>query len=260
MLCPKIGQEIPMQGKFTSELFQYAEIEVVKCVADNSTGKTCADESTFRDKNFHFNVFLLNTLINPSSQDYITYYLEDRNFILFTNTYSGILSIFVSDYEITTDESIIPIKQEKVERGGMINSLGQLVPFQITDSVYASFVLRRASTTTVVSRAFRRVDDTFSYIGGLFGFVLIVLVFMNEYTEYSFEIDASSHLYYHDEDKPVPAQNFNLLIFLGYIVYMLLDGVGLKPNWKTMEAIDESREEIQKQLDVRFLFERINFL
>lgn len=64
--------------------------------------------------------------------------------------------------------------------------------------------------------------------------MLIALLFMNEYTEYSFEIDASSHLYYHDEDKPVPAQKFNLLIFLGYIVYMLLDAVGLKPNWKTM--------------------------
>ncbi len=77
---------------------------------------------------------------------------------------------------------------------------------------------------------------------------------MNEYTEYSFEIDASSHLYYHDSDKPIPSQKFNFLIFIGYLVYILLDGIGLKPDWKTMEALDETREEIQKQLDVRFLF------
>lgn len=121
-----------MQGKFTSEVFQYAEVEVVRCSSD-SPNKTCADESDFENSTFHFNVYILNTLINPGSQDYITYYLEDRNFILFTTAYSSLVSIFISDYEITTDESISPLRSEKVERGGMINSLGQLVPFQVTE-------------------------------------------------------------------------------------------------------------------------------
>ena len=119
-------------------------------------------------------------------------------------------------------------------------------------------VLRRASTAVIVERGFKKIDETFSYIGGLFGFVVILLLFMKEYTEYSFELDASSHLYHVEPDSSVP--DFNLFVFVGYLFFLLLDAIGLTPDWKNMKAIDESREEIQKQLDVRFLFERINFL
>lgn len=104
----------------------------------------------------------------------------------FTTTFSSLVNIFISDYEITTDESITPIKEERVEAGAIITNLGQVIPKQIDSNNYASIVLRRASTKLIVRRAFKRVDDTLSYIGGLFGFALILLLFMKEYTEYSY--------------------------------------------------------------------------
>lgn len=35
-LCPPTGQEIPLQGKFTSDTFQFSEITVSKCTKNNS--------------------------------------------------------------------------------------------------------------------------------------------------------------------------------------------------------------------------------
>lgn len=49
-------------------------------------------------------------------------------------------------------------------------------------NIFATVVLRRSSTTIIVDRSFKKVDETLSYIGGLFGFVMIALIFMNEYT------------------------------------------------------------------------------
>jgi hypothetical protein len=48
--------------------------------------------------------------------------------------------------------------------------------------IFASFVLRRSSTTFIGTRSFKKIDETLSYIGGLFGFVVIFLLFMKQYT------------------------------------------------------------------------------
>lgn len=47
---------------------------------------------------------------------------------------------------------------------------------------FANIVLRRSSTGIIVNRNFKKIADTLSYIGGLFGFVLIALSFMKYYT------------------------------------------------------------------------------
>jgi len=37
-------------------------------------------------------------------------------------------------------------------------------------------------------RSFQKIDATFSYIGGLYGAVLILFIFMGLYSKYSYEI------------------------------------------------------------------------
>lgn len=88
----------------------------------------------------------------------------------------------------------------------------------------------------IVERGFKKIDETLSYIGGLFGFVVILLLFMKEYTEYSFELDASEYLYHIEPNQSVP--NFNFLVFIGCIFFMLLDALGIAPDWKYMKDID----------------------
>ena len=154
----------------------------------------------------------------------------------FTTAFTSLINIFVSDYKITTDESIWPIASKKFESGAIISNLGQVVPQPADGVTYASIVLRRSSTAVIVERGFKKIDETLSYIGGLFGFVVILLLFMKEYTQYSFELDASSHLYHSEADSSVP--NFNFLVFIGYIFFLLLDTLGIAPDWKNMKVID----------------------
>jgi hypothetical protein len=56
---------MPIQGKFTSDIFKYAEIRFVKCVANGN--KSCANESALQNKTFIYNLYMLNTLVNPES-------------------------------------------------------------------------------------------------------------------------------------------------------------------------------------------------
>lgn len=38
------------------------------------------------------------------------------------------------------------------------------------------------------TRAFRKIDETLSYIGGLYGAVLILFIFLSFYSKYGYEI------------------------------------------------------------------------
>lgn len=75
MLCPPIGLNIPLQGKFTSEIFEYAEITITKCSNAANSSKICMDTTPILNQIYHFDLFILNTLINPNSPEYLTYYL-----------------------------------------------------------------------------------------------------------------------------------------------------------------------------------------
>jgi hypothetical protein len=114
-LCPVLGQAILLQGKYTSDMFQYAQIIISECTANSTdfpgtTCKTSAEVTTFLNSfgQFTFNFYYVNPLLNPGQKDYLRYYLEDRNYFPF-NTQTGVLAnLFFSDWKVSSDQSIFP--------------------------------------------------------------------------------------------------------------------------------------------------------
>jgi hypothetical protein len=91
------------------------------------------------------------------------------------------------------------------------------------------------------TRNYIKLDDTLSYIGGLFGFLMILFVFLKVYTEYSYEIDMGDRLYHHSHKEPLDSSKFNFFSFLTYLLYNLLDTLGCGPEWPTMQKFDACR-------------------
>ena len=61
-----------------------------------------------------------NTVINPNQPDHLSYYLEERNSVIFSKT-SGInINLEFSDYRISTDVSILPYESIEVETGYIV--------------------------------------------------------------------------------------------------------------------------------------------
>lgn len=87
----------------------------------------------------------------------------------------------MSSYEINTDDSLWPVEDIKTDVGGIVKSSAQMVPFKVRSTEYVKFFLRKSPLSIYIERSFRRVDDTFSYIGGLFSTILVFLGFMNMY-------------------------------------------------------------------------------
>jgi hypothetical protein len=128
----------------------------------------------------------LNPLINPDNDEYLTYYLEDSNYITFSQHGGEEGRLLVEDFQISTDESILPFSNYLLESGGIItqNALKSTYT-EITDT-YAIFFFYKSPTSKMYDRNFQKLDEVFAYIGGLFGIILIAFFLVSNYNTYKF--------------------------------------------------------------------------
>lgn len=56
----------------------------------------------------------------------------------------------------------------------------------ISGEDYLKFYLRKGPSNYIYSRNFQKMDQTLSYIGGLFGTLALMLTFLNLYSKYSY--------------------------------------------------------------------------
>ena len=46
-----------------------------------------------------------------------------------------------------------------------------------------------------MERSFRKIDETLSYIGGLFSAIIAILIMVNFFNEFSYELEVARSLY-----------------------------------------------------------------
>lgn len=61
--------------------------------------------------------------------------------------------------------------------------------------VYGTFFFYKSPISRNIQRNYQKIDEVFSYIGGLFGTIAICLFMVNIYNSYSFEILMGSYLF-----------------------------------------------------------------
>lgn len=125
---------------------------------------------------------------------------------------------------------------------------------------YVTLYVRKSSLSLSITRSFKKYDDTLSYIGGLFSTFMAAMIIMMKYNEYSYEIEIASNIYDYSKARTIKSSRFNFLSYVAYSFYCVLDFLGIAPDWTIMRHFDDVREEIGKQLDLRLLLRKINFL
>jgi hypothetical protein len=249
----------------TAKIFKYLKINVLDCSNNTASTSTCLPTSSLTDyllthPNFNFHIYFVNGLINPSNPQEITYYLEDRNYVPFNMNFGGEVNLYMSKYSVTTDEEILPYNSIRTSEGGIVNYVGQYIASRKFGNLFASINIKKSSLSMDIVRQYTKLDSTLSYIGGLFGFIIIFFVFMKVYTEYCYEVDMGDQLYYYDKNDPLHSEKFHFFTFIAYVFYNFLNMLGCDIQWKLMKKYGECREEIQKQFGICFLMKRLIFL
>ena len=104
----------------------------------------------------------------------------------------------------------------------MLPSLGQPL---------VQVILRRSLSTTTYTRSFSKVDEFFSYVGGLIGTIIGFIFIMENYNEKSYEISIAHNIFTTNDSTEIPYNSFNFLSFILMFFRNLLDIFGLKVYW-----------------------------
>lgn len=90
-LCPEIGSELLLQGRYSSRSYNQLSITLYPCSNDTDVNRPCAPIEELQ--NFfveqgqwnYFTFYSINTIINADQPEYLKYYLEDRSYIVFSD-------------------------------------------------------------------------------------------------------------------------------------------------------------------------------
>lgn len=101
------------------------EIAIKRCTNSSQFQYPCApdteiDQLFANETNFYYTLYFINPLINSDSQEFLSYYLEDSNYIMFSATDGEECQIMMEDYTVETDESIIPLTETRIDEGGIV--------------------------------------------------------------------------------------------------------------------------------------------
>lgn len=82
-------------------------------------------------------------------------------------------NLFYESFNVNTDDSLTPFEQMEQQNGVTLSSMVMRPYIPQTDMV--RLFLRKADTVRTINRSFTKFDELLSYIGGLFGMILVVM-------------------------------------------------------------------------------------
>lgn len=92
-------------------------VSVAKCGTFNLQAecpKDAASGEGIFDLTQKLNFFYINSQLNPKNKDAVSYYIEDVNIFNFDLSSSFTANIHFSEFEITTDRSLMPWSKNSV--------------------------------------------------------------------------------------------------------------------------------------------------
>jgi hypothetical protein len=262
-LCPPLNSQFTLGGRVTSDLYSMFTIKIEKC--QQAVDSRCAPDALISAIESQIGYFTLgfpmvNTLINPGEQTYVQTYVEDRNYFYFSTTHALVGSGELSQYVVETDISLLPGSEVITEHYLAMPEQFNTKAVPVVNDVYAQISYTKAATFPVYSRSFSKVDDFFSYIGGLVSIILVLFFFVGTYSAQSLILEMASKTFLLEPGEAVPAASFNFLYYISTGIKDLLTRFGKGPSWPKVDKFRRCRDGMLDQLDISFLIQRVVFL
>ncbi|KAL4438272.1 hypothetical protein ABPG74_009695 [Tetrahymena malaccensis] len=193
-LCLTSDETFQIGGDYTASSFYYLQFSVTNC--SNSTGSdqlwrpVCKSQQDIQDylqNNVYSTISLYfpTVMVNPDEpnddESIVTYLNTDTFFYLQPTKMYKTADIFFTDYEITTDDSLLPTKQISTKHFPLYETKDFREQALLgSNGNYADFFIRRSYFSVKINRSFTKFDEIIAYIGG---FVEAFLIFLSIFSK-----------------------------------------------------------------------------
>ena len=129
-----------------------------------------------------------------------------------------------------------------------------------SQSTLARIIITKSPSKTTYERSFNKVDEYFSYVGGLIGTIIGFIFIMEFYTEMAYEVSIAKKIMVDNNQEEISSKSFNLFYYFSVAIRNLLSKCNYEPDWPSTQIYAESCEEISMQLDITYILKKIMFL
>lgn len=147
--------------------------------------------------------------------------------------------MYVSDYTITTDNSIWPYSQTTEDKGLIIEDKIINHPYTTFLGTYSCYLIVKSSTSYRYDREVQKISSVFSFIGGLISAISAALFVFKMYNSFAFEITIALSIFKPSSQisKSVQKTSMNFFYFVKYHFYLLCRKIGRTPDWPNVSFI-----------------------
>ncbi len=196
MLCITKNQAYSIYGYSGTLPYQFMSLRIALC--DGTPGCDTALNSLnwltaqVTAANYvHVRLFLVDTIVSPSKAKPISSIIEKNVIVTFSQTTGTVGYAYFGDYTVQTDTSILPYTAYETLTGTFLDTFTTTtVPISNPGTAsLVQFAFYKSTKSLSIVRAFGKVDDFLSYVGGLFSLLFSVIAFFfASYSQYSYEL------------------------------------------------------------------------
>lgn len=211
MLCPNSSEFFELQGTYSSDTFRYFKLSVTKCSGNDCYSDTDVANYVKHNDFFKLNFYFSTWLLNPEEFKGATLKLDDSNYMQFTTQLGVSTNLYFESFTINTNYGLTPIDDYK-QNLGMIPSSVEMRPF-LPNNELVKLYLRKARTLRTIERSFTKFDELFSYIGGLFGMILVIVAIpLKYYNVCCYELSLATGLFTIKRPRPADEPTANSIL------------------------------------------------
>ncbi|KAL4429873.1 hypothetical protein ABPG74_022896 [Tetrahymena malaccensis] len=205
-LCLQRNKTFYVGGKFENKDFYHLKFLVTQC--KNSTDTTrkwhpvCKTPQEIKDKqndeDTRIDFLFTNYNLNPEKPDGTSQiYLESMFFTFQPHYMYSTANIFITQKTMTTDNSLFPFEDNSDEIFPIYNNGDYKQQYSVGDySKYSEIFFLRSNFDTQINRAYQKIDQVISYIGGFCQMFLLLFAFVvRTYNSYHYQFELINKLY-----------------------------------------------------------------
>jgi hypothetical protein len=143
-------------------------------------------------------------LINYDDINPVANFLDDLSHFTFNLNLGISCNFYLESFKISIDESITPFPKPKQING----FLAEVAPaifstYTPMKGEYFRYYIRKSPTEQLVTQSYYKIDELLSYIGGLFGLIILFIqIPMQYYNSVCFELSLATDLFTYKKPKP----------------------------------------------------------
>ena len=135
-------------------------------------------------------------------------------------------------YEQIVEERVTRIPESSTASNFMTNAQSNL----------ARLVFTKSLRKTTYERSFNKVDEYFSYVGGLIGTIIGLIFIMEFNTEMAYEVSIAKKLMVDNNHEEISSKSFNIFYYFSIQLKSLLSKCKYEPDWPTTNLYSECCE------------------